>query len=160
MLSMKSIILHPSKESDMQAQDIMRSEVECVLETTTLRELSRAFRRFGVTTIAVINDKQELVGIVNEEDLLRAMMPDYAELQDNLRYMQDFDYLEDRAQAVENLPVREIMLRGTISVEKQAPLLRVIALFLLKSYSHIPVVDKGRVVGVITRTDICELMFN
>jgi len=144
----------------VQAQDVMRSEVQSVSETTTLRELSRAFRRYGVTSIPVINEKNKLVGVVNEADLLRAMLPNYAELQDNLQYMQDFEYLEDRANEVENLPVKDIMVRGTISVDKKAPLMRVIALFLLKSYSHIPVVEKDEIIGVVTRTDICELMFN
>ena len=144
----------------MQAQDVMRSEVQSVSETTTLRELSRAFRHYGVTSIPVINEKDKLVGVVNEADLLRAMLPNYAELQDNLQYMQDFEYLEDRANEVENLPVKDIMVRGTISVDKKAPLMRVISLFLLKSYSHIPVVEKDEIIGVVTRTDICELMFN
>ena len=105
----------------MQAQDIMRSEVQCVSETTTLRELSHAFRQYSVTTLAVVDDKNQLVGVVNEDDLLRAMMPSYSELQDNLSYMQDFEFLEDRAQEVENLPVRDIMIRGTISVPPIAP---------------------------------------
>ncbi|MBN1934654.1 MAG: CBS domain-containing protein [Anaerolineae bacterium] len=144
----------------MQAQDIMRSEVQCVSETTTLRELSHALRRYGVTTLAVIDAQGHLVGIVNEEDLLRAMMPSYSELHDNLNYMQDFEYLEDRAQEVGNLAVRDIMIRGTISVPPNAPLLRLVSLFLLKSYSHIPVVEQGKIIGVVTRTDICELMFN
>jgi CBS domain-containing protein len=144
----------------VQAQDVMRSEVQSVSETTTLRELSRAFRRYGVTSIPVINEKNKLVGVVNEADLLRAMLPNYAELHDNLQYMQDFEYLEDRASEVENLPVKDIMVRGTISVDKKAPLMRVISLFLLKSYSHIPVVEKDEIIGVVTRTDICELMFN
>jgi CBS domain-containing protein len=144
----------------MQAQDIMRSEVQYVSETTTLRELSHAFRHYGVTTLAVVDDKNHLVGVVNEDDLLRAMMPSYSELQDNLNYMQDFEYLEDRAHEMENLPVRDIMIRGTISVPPTAPLLRLVSLFLLKSYSHIPVVEKNRIVGIVTRADICELLFN
>ncbi len=144
----------------MRAKDIMRSEVQCVTETTTLRELSRAFRRHGVTTLAVVDESGELVGVVSEEDLLRAMLPSYAELQDNLQYMMDFEYLEDRAEEVENTPVRDIMIRGAVGVNENAPLMRVISLFLLKSTSHIPVVRGGQIVGLVTRTDICELMFD
>ena len=144
----------------MRAKDIMRAEVQSVSEATTLRELSRAFRRYGVTTIPVVNDREELVGVVNEADLLRAMLPSYAELQDNLQYMMDFEYLEDRAQGVENLPVKDIMIRGVVSVDENTFLMRVISLFLLKACSHIPVVRDNQIVGVVTRTDICELMFN
>jgi CBS domain-containing protein len=144
----------------MRAKDIMRAEVQCVSETTTLRELSRAFRRYGVTTIPVVNDRSEVVGVVNEADLLRVMLPSYAELQDNLHYMLDFEYLEDRAQSVEERPVRDIMVKGAVSVDEDAPLMRVISLFLLKSSSHIPVVRESKIVGIVTRTDICELMFD
>jgi CBS domain-containing protein len=144
----------------MRAKDIMRSEVHCVSETTTLRELSRAFRRHGVTTLSVVDKEGELVGVVNEEDLLRAMLPGYAELQDDLRYMMDFEFLEDRAGEVEDDSVRDIMIRGAVSVDENAPLMRVISLFLLKSSSHIPVVHGSRIVGVVARTDICELMFD
>jgi CBS domain-containing protein len=144
----------------MRAKDVMRSEVQCVSETTTLRELSRAFRRHGVTTLSVINEQGELVGVVTESELLKAMLPGYSELLDTLQYMQDFEYLEDRADEVEDVPVREIMLRGAISVTENTPLMRVISLFLLKATSHIPVVRDNRIVGVVTRTDIAELVFD
>lgn len=144
----------------MRAKDVMRAEVQCVSETTTLRELGRAFRRYGVTTIPVVNEDQDLVGVVTEAELLKVMMPSYAELQDNLQYMQDFEYLEDRVQSIENEPVRRIMLMGAISVDENAPLMRVISLFLLRSCSHIPVVHDGKIIGVVTRTDICEMLFD
>lgn len=144
----------------MRAKDIMRSEVQCVSETTTLRELSLAFRHYGVTTLAVVNDQEDLVGVVSEEDLLRAMLPTYAELQDDLQYMMDFEYLEDRAAEVEDEPVRNIMVRGTVGVNENTPLLHVISHFLLKSNSHIPVVRGDKIVGTVARTDICELMFD
>ena len=144
----------------MRAKDVMRSEVKCVSETTTLRELSGAFRHHGVTTLSVVNDTGELVGVVTETELLKAMLPGYGELQDSLHYMQDFEYLEDRADEVENVPVRDIMLSGAISVNEDTPLMRVISLFLLKACSHIPVVQDRRIVGVVTRTDIAELVFD
>ena len=105
----------------MRAKDVMRSEVQSVSETTTLRELSRAFRRYGVTTLPVVNEQQELVGVVTEAELLRAMLPGYGELGDDLHYMQDFEYLEDRADEVENVPVRDIMLKGAVSVNENGP---------------------------------------
>jgi CBS domain-containing protein len=144
----------------MRAKDVMRSEVQSVSETTTLRELSRAFRRHGVNTLSVVNDSGELVGVVTETELLKAMLPGYSELQDDLYYMQDFEYLEDRAAEVEGVPVRDIMLSGAISVNENTPLMRVISLFLLKACSHIPVVHQNRIVGVVTRTDIAELLFD
>ncbi len=144
----------------MRAKDIMRAEVHSVSESMTLRDLSRAFRRFGVTTVPVVNEEGELVGVVNEADLLRAMLPSYAELQDDLHYMMDFEYLEDRATEVEDDTVRDIMVRGAVSVDENTPLMRVISLFLLKSSSHIPVVRGNRIVGSVARTDICELMFD
>jgi CBS domain-containing protein len=127
---------------------------------TTLRELSRAFRQHGVNTLSVINDQGELVGVVTEAELLKAMLPGYSELLDTLQYMQDFEYLEDRADEVEDVPVSDIMLRGAISVTEDTPLMRVISLFLLKATSHIPVVHDNRPVGIVTRTDIAELVFD
>ena len=144
----------------MRAKDVMRSDVQYVSETTTLRDLSRAFRRHGVTTLSVVNESADLVGVVTESELLKAMLPGYGELQDNLHYMQDFEYLEDRAEEVEGVPVKDIMLSGAISVSENTPLMRVISLFLLKACSHIPVVRDHKIVGVVTRTDIAELLFD
>jgi signal-transduction protein with cAMP-binding, CBS, and nucleotidyltransferase domain len=97
---------------------------------------------------------------VTEAELLKAMLPSYAEMDDQPHFMQDFEYLEERAEMVENQPVKDIMLSGAISVNENTPLLRIISLFLLKACSHIPVVHDGEIVGVIARTDICELMFD
>ena len=144
----------------MRAKDVMRSEAPSVSEDTTLRELSRAFRLHGVTTLSVVNDAGELVGVVTEAELLKTMLPGYSELQDNVYYMQDFEYLEDRADEVEDVPVKEIMLSGAISVNEDTPLMRVISLFLLRACSHIPVVRDRRIVGVVAHTDIVELLFD
>ena len=144
----------------MRAKDVMRSEVQCVSETTTLRELSRAFRRHGVTTLSVINDQEELVGVVTEAELLKACCPAMPNCRTTCTTCRTLSTWKTGPTRSRTCRCANIMLRGAISVNENTPLMRVISLFLLKATSHIPVVREDKIVGVVTRTDICELMFD
>jgi CBS domain-containing protein len=97
----------------------------------------------GIRRLPVVNAAGELVGIVTEGDINRISdSPDRDMHAYNLYYR------------VHDLPLREVMRRPVITVTPDTPLCEAAHLLLAWRISGLPVLDQGRIVGVITASDM------
>ncbi|MFA4877898.1 MAG: CBS domain-containing protein [Methanoregula sp.] len=95
----------------------------------------------------VVSDQDKYLGIVTETDVAIALRKFREAVTDNH---------QDRQ--IRNLIVRDIMSSPLISVERNAKSADVIALMLKKNISSLPVMDNGRLFGVITRRSLVNAL--
>jgi CBS-domain-containing membrane protein len=57
----------------MKAQDIMTSPVITVERDTSVRDIARLLLQFGISAVPVVDEKDQVVGIVSRANLLRAL---------------------------------------------------------------------------------------
>ena len=120
----------------IKARDTMKTNVLAVEKTTDIYEAIRIMVAHNVTGLPVIDSARMLVGIVTEKDVLRLL----------------YD-IEDRPGTVE-----EYMTRGVVSFDQEEDLL-VIAESLKNNYfRRVPILDKGKLVGIVSRKDIIRYM--
>ena len=146
----------------MRAKDIMRSEVQCVSETTTLRELSRAFRHYGVTTIAVVDERGELVGVVTEADLVvrsaRPHFPHYIQLLEGFVFLESPKRFDEEVRKMIAMTAEEIMTREVITCSPDASVEDVATLMVDRNVNRVIVTEDERLVGIVTRADIIKTL--
>jgi len=143
----------------MKAKDIMHRQVITIEQTATLRELNEVLQQHRVSSLPVVDEEGKVLGIVTEGDLIRAVLPGYMELHENSLYLHDFERLEARVHHVEEMPVGEIMTRQVVSVTEDTPIMQIGSTFLLKRVDRIPVVRGDRLVGIVSRPDVCRAVF-
>lgn len=129
----------------MLVQDIMQREVLTVGPKTTLPEALGLVRRRGVRHLPVL-DNGGLVGIVSDRDLKRAMASSATSLERH-----ELTYLLDR------LPVADIMTRSVITVGPEQTIEEAARLMVREKVSALPVTEAGRLVGIVTETDVLAL---
>jgi CIC family chloride channel protein len=136
LLESKGIHLEPTAEiesrlSGLTAEDLMQPRVEALSSQISLDEAVQAFSRSHHRGFPVI-ENGILVGIVTQTDL---------------------SHIADR-QLAQSQPLSEIMTPRPVTVQPDDPLSQV--LYLLNRYkiSRLPVVDRRKLVGIITRADI------
>jgi len=95
----------------------------------------------------VVSDQGKYIGIVTETDVAVAMR----KFRESVR-----DQHQDHR--IRNMIVRDIMTAPLISVDLAASVSEVIDLMLKKNISSVPVVDKGRLAGVITRRSLVNAL--
>ncbi len=116
------------------ASDIMSSPAITISPETTLSDAARLLRRYNINAMPVVRNGR-LAGVITRQVVDRALDHGLGKEEAGDYMTTDVDWVEART------PVEEI--RTKVGVYGQRLL---------------PVVDKGRVVGVITRTDMLKLL--
>lgn len=128
----------------MLVREVMSHPVVTVRAWTTIQETARILAGQGFTSVPVLDDDDELVGIVSEGDLLRkALTPDPR------RHPHVFTRPEPRPGIVAD--VMSIVVQSLTPGADVADAARIMVDDRIRT---LPIVDGARVVGVITRRDL------
>jgi acetoin utilization protein AcuB len=126
----------------MQLREHMSQPAIVVTPTTPVATAMKILRDRHIRRLAVIDDGA-LVGIVSERDLLRAMPSPATSLS-----------VWEIPELLERLLVRDVMTRDVIVVAPDAPIQQAARLMVEHKIGGLPVVEHGRVIGMVTETDI------
>jgi len=121
------------------------SEPLCVAPNTTLAEAEKLLEQHGFNALPVVDAEGRLEGVVTALDLLRA-----------------FDFSEDAIlpayHRIMQRSVASVMSRDAQTVTPRTPLTRVLRKLVDSRSKSFPVVDGGRVVGVVARVDVMQAL--
>jgi acetoin utilization protein AcuB len=129
----------------MLVREVMQPRVVTVTPTTTLPDAIRLTNQRRIRHLPVIEDG-ELVGIVSDRDLKRAMASSATTLE-----VHELTYLLNR------LTVGEIMTRVVVTIRPLAPVEDAARLMVEERIGALPVLDGSRLVGIVTETDVLQL---
>lgn len=140
----------------MQAQDVMTTWVATIGAGATLQEAARRMLERRISALPVIDGKDRVVGIVSEGDLVRrAELGTSAARSWWLRLLAlpaenaAADYLKTHGTSV-----GDVMTRPVVSVRRATPLREVARLLEKHRIKRVPVLEAGRLVGIVSRADL------
>lgn len=125
---------------------IMKQPVLTLGRNDRLSVAEELLQQERIRHIPVLDDDGKLCGIVTQRDLFRGAL---------LRALGYGSRLADKV--FESLPVKEAMTDDVISVSPGTAVRDAARLMLDKKVGCLPVVDNGRLVGIVTETDFIEL---
>jgi len=121
--------------------DMMSSVVETLSVGDTLATARRQLERGRIRHLPVVDGDERLVGLLTHRRILEAWVshghPDR----------------EDPAVVARDVPVEMIMEKDVLTVKPQTPAVRAAALLEKHKFGCLPVVERGRLVGIITEAD-------
>jgi CBS domain-containing protein len=133
--------------------DVVR-ECPQLRETDTVGEAVRAILDSGLPALPVADRKGHLSGIFGEREFMAALFPGYVgELASAGFVPKTLDSAIERRARCRDEAVRGHMLAEPLQVGPDFSDLEVVEMFLHHRVLIVPVVDRGRLVGVITRRD-------
>jgi CBS domain-containing protein len=144
----------------MKAADIMTTPVVTVSPDTSVREAAALLVTRSISALPVI-DGQRLVGIVSEGDLIhRHEIGTDCALRGDPWWLRIFrppstteDYVKSHAARV-----KDIMSKEVATVGPDAPLWEVAELLDTRRVKRVPVLDAGRVAGIVSRSDLVRAL--
>jgi CBS domain-containing protein len=133
----------------MKASEIMTRDVLTVGPRTPVREAARLLATHSVTSAPVVDEDEELIGIVSEADLIRDRMP-----RDPRSHLAPApDGRSDPAQLV-----GEVMTSVVQCLGGNADTADVAALMMDSDVRAVPIVDGGRLLGIVSRRDLLRTL--
>ena len=119
----------------LEAKDIMIKEVVCIKKDIPVIDAIRLMAGNNITGIPVVEDDMTLLGILSERDVLRLF--------------HTYDDEKDRT-------ISDFMTQPAVYFEEDELLLDVCYCLRDNNIRRVPVTSNGKVVGVISRSDILK----
>ena len=148
----------------LKVRDIMTTQVITLLETDTVKDATITLAVDSLSGAPVVDEDYHLCGILSEIDILNLIMKYEAELKlENpvlhlLAFPMDTQFddpeLEKAANKFTNTKVKDIMVKDVFTTTPDAEVVDTLALMLEKDVNRVPVLEKGVLVGIVTRSDI------
>ena len=136
----------------LTVRDIMSHRVWSVSPDQSAREAVDMMVRRRINALPVVGQKDEVLGIVTDRELMSALLPQIPRAGDEADSPR-------RAAALRDTRVRDIMSRSVLCIADEMGLNEVATLMINKDVEQVPVVSHGRLVGVLTRSDIIRKLF-
>lgn len=121
----------------LTARDIMTENVVTVRPTSSIREATELILREQVSGLPVVDGEERLAGIISEFALLATAY--------DRKVMSD--------------SIANHMTSEVVSVDVDDPIRKVADLFIVHRVRRMPVMERGRLVGVISRRDVLQAVY-
>lgn len=119
----------------LKAEDVMVSPVLCTLETVSVKNIAEKLATTKYHGVPIINERQELVGIITEKNILQAL---------------------SQGKELASTLAQEIMSSPVITAEKQSMLSAIIKVMMDKDITRVVITEDHKVVGIISQHDIVK----
>lgn len=116
-------------------KEIMKSNVISIDSSMTVKDAAKMMNDAGVGCIIVM-EKNSTVGILTERDFVRKIIAQEKSL---------------------STPVKDVMSSPLITINPDESVWELAQLMKVKSIHKVPVLDKGKLIGIVTSTDLTRL---
>lgn len=137
----------------LTVRDVMSRSIWSVSPEQSAREAVDLMVRRRVGALPVVGEKEEVLGIITEAEVMSALLPQIPRAGD------EAEQPKQRAEAMRDTRVRDIMSRKVLCIADELGLNEVATMMLNKDVEQVPVVSDGRLVGMLTRSDIIRKLF-
>lgn len=136
-------------------RDVMTTTVLAVRRETPLKEVARLLVERRISGLPVIDDEGQVVGVVSEADLLvKEQGPDAVPRGTLDRLLGESGQARQLRAKAEARTAGEAMTAPAITIDAAASVHRAAAQMIERRVNRLPVVDAGRLVGIVTRADL------
>jgi CBS-domain-containing membrane protein len=142
------------------AKEIMTEEVITVTKNTSIKKLSDLFIKHKVNGFPVLDENDQLLGIVTEKNLIEQNknlhIPTVIALFDAVIYLESSKKFEEEVKRYNATQVGDIFTSNVVTVSPDADIQEIASLMAEKSVHSIPVVDGEKILGIIGKLDIIK----
>jgi len=144
--------------------EIMDTDTPAVYPEDTVEAVLRVMRDGDLEGVPVINSGGRCVGIITEADLVMTgedadlHLPHYFELFGGFVFLESLGHFEERLRKATAALARDLMTEDPVTIEPSATVQEAARTISRSKHNRLPVVEHGRLVGVVTRVDVLEAL--
>jgi len=146
----------------LTVKDIMTKDVVTVTKETTVMELAAIFARLHISSLPVLDEQGELIGIVTETDLVEQdkslHIPTVISIFDWVIYLESDKKFEKELKKMTGRTVGDIYSSDVVTVSPDSAIVEVADLLSSRKITALPVLEAKKLVGIISRIDLIRSM--
>ncbi len=139
----------------MKIKEVMKSPAITINKNASIRECGDLLERHDINGMPVM-DNGRVVGVITRADIFRSILPRYPDIFEEERYLMDFEYIEERIDKISKTNVMDLAGTPAMTLDQDTPVIKAGSIMVLRRVKQMPVMDKDKLVGIITLTDICR----
>lgn len=145
----------------MKVRDVMTTEVVVADPETSVNLVARLMAGRGISGVPIVEDDR-VVGIVTELDLIlrntRLEPPAFFQLLDARIPLETPGHYRERLRHMLGTHARDVMTEKVVTVTPGDDLETLADVMVKRRVNPVPVVEKERLVGIVSRSDIVGMM--
>jgi CBS domain-containing protein len=142
----------------MNVSELMTTSVIAIRENTSVVDAAKTLLERNLTGVPIIDADDRLVGILTEGDLVvqnaNVHFPTFLQILDIKIPLTSTRHFEEELRRALGTIASEVMTREVLTVSPNDEISVAATLMADKHVNPIPVVENGRLVGIISRSDI------
>jgi len=146
----------------LKVKDIMTRELITVLPETEIVHATKLLLENRINGLPVTDETGKLVGILCQSDLIaqqkKLPIPSFFTFLNGLIPMTSMKQIEKQVQKITATTVAQAMTKNPVTVQPDTDIEEVAALMVDNSFHTIPVVDEGKLVGIVGKEDILRTL--
>ncbi len=141
----------------MKIGDVMNKKPTHIVNTSTFRQAASLVSDLQVSDLMVVDDDGMFLGVLSEGDLIRSTLPGYDDLmRDGTSLKGAWKVFLEKGQELANNPIHELIIGAPVTFSSSDELLKAASTMINKQIRVLPVIDDGKLVGTISRGDLCK----
>ena len=145
-----------------KAKDIMATELITVSPEMEIIQATKLLLENNINGVPVTDDTGKLVGILCQSDLVaqqkKLPVPSFFTFLDGLISLSSMKHLEKEVRKIAAITVAQAMTPDPIAVGPDASIEEVAGLMVDNNFHTIPVVQEGKLVGIVGKEDILRTL--
>jgi CBS domain-containing protein len=151
----------PSRLRTITASDIMTEHVIVINKEMPLDQAAHLMLRDRISGYPIADENMEIIGVVTLTDLFVLIDKMAKEAGFGIDTKKDKKkLLEENIALVKDMPIKEIMTKNVISVPPDMPVLDIIEAVVKWNIHFFPVMERKKLVGIVSRHDILNATFS
>jgi CBS domain-containing protein len=146
----------------LTVRDIMDPDPVSVTVADSVETVLHVMRDHELNGVPVVNEGGRCVGIITEADLVLSdqgedfHLPHYFQLFGGIVFLERWSHFEERARKAFASTAEDMMTEDPITIEPDATVQEAAKVIAAKKHNRLPVIEHGRLVGVVTRVDVLD----
>ncbi len=139
----------------MLISEIYHPHPKTILGSTTIESAVNELLTDEVNALIVVDDQKKILGVLSSQDIAAHTIP--RQFRKNIRMaaaMYKHGFFTEMCQELKSMPVTKVMRKEFSTVDLHDNIMAVTADFLKNDLYIVPVIEKGKLLGVVTRTEI------
>ena len=155
--------------SKLKVRDLMTTQVVTLKPDDTVKKAVIKFALDNVSGAPVVDNRNHLMGILSENDILDLILDYQDKLEEDnpddvmLNYPMDSAMedgkLKSISDEISNMVISDIMKRTVLTTSPDTTIMEVLRAMIEMKVNRLPVVEKGVLVGIISRGDIIFALY-